>query len=931
MKSIKLFLLSLVCLVCVYGVSCSDVKLVNNGYENVVIAINPGIPEDPMLITKIQEMVRSASNFLYKATKHRAYFRDVKILLPITWSSQPHYQRPSTQSYEKANVIIANPHTQYGDDPYTLQYGQCGDKGRYIHFTQNFMLNDSLIQVYGERGSVLVHEWAHLRWGVFDEYNDLAPFYAVGDTYEATRCSKEIKGLKVSCSEVSCGACDPSTGLPDTDCNFFPDQNQVTSTSIMYTTGLPGVVDFCDNKTHNREAPNMQNKMCDERSTWDVISKSDDFKNNHPTNITSLEPKFTFLHAKDRVLCLVLDTSGSMDSKNRIERLRQAAGIFLLQIIEDQSYVGIVGFHSYATEIQELTVIESEDSRKKLKNLLPKIASGGTNICAGVQAGFQVLRSDDGVTNGDEIVLLTDGEDGGISNCFSEVKQSGAVIHTIALGLNAAIELEQLSSMTGGLQYAATDKLDENGLVDAFTGLVSGNGDMSQQSIQLESSGKSIASNDWFNGTVFIDKSVGKNTFFVITWETYTPQMFIRDPNGKLYRNGNFEMDRVLLTARLPIPGLAHSGAWMYSIQNGAGMPQVVTITVTSRAADENIPPVTVNAHLNQDTTSYPKPLIIFAEVSQGFLPVVGANVTATVERAEGQPVNLELLDNGGGADAVRNDGVYSRYFIEFLGNGRYTIKVSVQGKDGIVRLTTRKQSHAMYIPGYVQNGQIHPNPPKPPVDRNDSQIQLGSFNRVKTAGACVVSQVPDKTPPDMFPPSKIKDLRAAIVGDAIQLKWTAPGDDLDQGTASFYEIKLSKSFTQLRDDFPNAQSVNTTGLKPRVANSEESFTVSENIELKNGTVIYFAIRAFDKENQSSALSNIAQAALILASPPPTSQPVQTIEPTQPHNSVVINISEILVIVGIVVIVVSLIISITVCVVTKKRQGRVSPSEEMYS
>ncbi|XP_043554610.1 calcium-activated chloride channel regulator 4-like [Chiloscyllium plagiosum] len=255
-----------------------------------------------------------------------------------------------------------------------------------------------------------------------------------------------------------------------------------------------------------------------------------------------------------------------------------------------------------------------------------------------------------------------------------------------------------------------------------------------------------------------------------------------------------------------------------------------------------------------------------------------------------------------------------------------------------------------MYIPGYVQNGQIHPNPPKPPVDRNDSQIQLGSFNRVKTAGACVVSQVPPGPPSDVFPPSKINDLRAAIVGDAIQLKWTAPGDDLDQGTASFYEIKFSKSFAQLRDDFPNAQSVSTTDLKPKVANSEESFTVSQNIELKNGTVIYFAIRAFDKGNQSSALSNIAQAALILASPPPTLQPTQSskptqssqatqssqttqssqatqsFQPTQPHNSVVINISEILVIVGIVVIVVSLIISITVCVVTKKRQGRVSPS-----
>lgn len=26
-------------------------------------------------------------------------------------------------------------------------------------------------------GKVLVHEWAHLRWGVYDEFDDGQPFY----------------------------------------------------------------------------------------------------------------------------------------------------------------------------------------------------------------------------------------------------------------------------------------------------------------------------------------------------------------------------------------------------------------------------------------------------------------------------------------------------------------------------------------------------------------------------------------------------------------------------------------------------------------------------------------------------------------------------------------------------------------------------------
>lgn len=57
-------------------------------------------------------------------------------------------------------------------------------------------------------------------------------------------------------------------------------------------------------------------------------------------------------------------------------------------------------------------------------------------------------------TDGAEIVLLTDGEDNTLSACFNDVKQSGAIIHTVALGPSAAKELEELSKMTGEGQSA---------------------------------------------------------------------------------------------------------------------------------------------------------------------------------------------------------------------------------------------------------------------------------------------------------------------------------------------------------------------------------------------------------------------------------------------------------------------------------------------
>lgn len=70
---------------------------------------------------------------------------------------------------------------------------------------------------------------------------------------------------------------------------------------------------------------------------------------------------------------------------------------------------------------------------------------------------------------------------------------------------------------------------------------------------------------------------------------------------------------------------------------------------VTTRAVSLTEPPVTVKPYLSKDSSTYSNPLIIYAEVSQGFLPVFGAKVIATVEPEVGNPVVLDLLDNGAG------------------------------------------------------------------------------------------------------------------------------------------------------------------------------------------------------------------------------------------------------------------------------------------
>lgn len=78
------------------------------------------------------------------------------------------------------------------------------------------------------------------------------------------------------------------------------------------------VVEFCNEGTHNQEAPNLQNQVCSLRSTWDVIKDSSDL--NHSLPVPGVElpapPTFSLLQAGDRVVCLVIDVSRKMAEVN---------------------------------------------------------------------------------------------------------------------------------------------------------------------------------------------------------------------------------------------------------------------------------------------------------------------------------------------------------------------------------------------------------------------------------------------------------------------------------------------------------------------------------------------------------------------------------------------------------------------------------------
>ncbi|KAG9483189.1 hypothetical protein GDO78_009245 [Eleutherodactylus coqui] len=633
----------------------------------------------------------------------------------------------------------------------------------------------------------------------------------------------------------------------------------------MYGQALEPVHAFCKENSHNKEAPNQQNKLCNRKSTWEVIMNSPDMKTSTPLANTNIpDPTFSLLQFKDRVVTLVLDVSGSMGSFDRIARLYQASEVYIMQIVESGSHVGIVTFSDVATVQSQLVKIVDTFQREKLKQLLPKVAGGGTTICAGVRSGFEVNKGYDGSTYGTEIVLLTDGEDSGISSCHEEVRTSGAIIHTIALGDKADPGLEQLANITGGLRLSVTDKVDTNGLIDSFSRIISGNGDTIQQSVQIESTATTIPPNQCLTGKVTIDNTVGNDTFFLVTWTSAIPGIVLRDPKGKEYKDGQFVSDATSKSARLTIPGTAEKGDWQYSLCNTPSGEQVLGFTVNSRAANPNVAPIIAEAYMNADTASFPSPIIVYAIVTQGFSPVLGTKVTATIEAQDGTIKTLELLDNGAGADIIKNDGIYSRYFTSYKGNGRYNLKVHVENQEKDSKATGPK-SGALYLPGVIKNGTLFANPPKPKPNIED--LNLGNFSRTASGGAIIVFGVPSGPLPDVFKPSKISDLSAFFESSLVVLTWTATGDDEDEGNATRYDLRMSLS-SELVDNFENGTAINISSLTPSPSGSTEVFRFTlRDITIKNGTVLYFVLVAIDKVNQTSDPSNLARAAFFLPAP----------------------------------------------------------------
>ncbi|XP_062500051.1 calcium-activated chloride channel regulator 1-like [Corticium candelabrum] len=722
---------------------------------------------------------------------------------------------------------------------------------------------------------MFVHEWGHLRWGLFDEYYQ--SFYGPDFDGRPARCVEKVQATRTSSGH-------------------WRFSTNGVSASMMWKQYYNDVVEFCDDSDnatvkHYRDANNAHNRFCNMKSSWEVMRESDDFAKgvNLPREISSVEPTFRVVRKKSAApaIVLVLDISNSMFLNGRIDSLRQAANTYINEIKEG-SFVGIVFFNNKAIIRRNLVQITDQKSRNKLINSLPSHDNLGglTSIGAAILKALGVLKH--ASTAKKQLVIATDGTetDGPYindENVQQSIEKAGVVIHTIGIGESADEKLSSLSDKTGGKAFFHDEKSDESsGLQEAVATIIEVDSNDEDPLYQLSRQMVTINSKAIYSGSVDFDDGIGQDTVFNLFWSSKKfrvkrLKLSVKSANGKVYKyrktRGPIYCNSNFMMCTLKVRGWTQPGKWTITVSNRDKIPISISWEVWSRKPTNAENAISLSTHLTRTDVSFPQLIVITASLMKGTRPVVDAVVTAIVTRPGAPPTHIHLQDNGAGADLMPFDGLYSATFTQFTVDGYYSVRVVAnQNNQNKPNFTLNEDFNNMMAAKQARLGFRYVADDLPPDYSNIIRVPepksgengdlLPAFQRIQVPGTFKVKNLP-LSEVDVFPPSRIVDLVGQVtLNNEVQLSWTAPGGDLDNGQASAYSIRVSDNFDDLVDKFNQQHELIPVSLlsspnfkinKPKMSGLKELVTFSSPVKAK---MVFVAVKTRDN-NQWSEISNV--------------------------------------------------------------------------
>ncbi|CAL4177136.1 unnamed protein product, partial [Meganyctiphanes norvegica] len=851
------------------AVSChlpGDLRLVDNGFEGLVVSISEDLPQQHcnQILHGLKFVMTDFSSELHKATEGRASLREVTVVLPRTWQTDI----LSCSLLDPVNSIavpttthlrVSNPHPVFGSNPWVQQSQGCGRHGDFIQLGGDLLratTNDS----YSHAAKLLMGVWPKFRWGVFDEHgydNDLL--------YPATYMDPISGEMRIN--------------------NCKDEQHPI-----------------CDEDNHVPEAPNKHNAQCQGKSAWDVIMASQDFKDKRNTATNSSEaliPKFYFVQAGEPRIIIVVEDTAVMNLQKRWDFIRKAVRRVVVYDMPDDTHVGVVVFNSVARTTASLALMDSvSDIRQRIGSSMPRNPSHVPEkhkcILCGIQEALRALDMDPQGADGATIILLTSGAGATPKREMDEMVRLStvrgiridAIIYPFTEQQTKLVNshgLEKLVSTTHGSIYSVMDEgVGNDSKINMMISLMNSLLAAVRKASLVSSSGASLIVHSKAypggvshvaRGSFTIDDSISSDARFAVYYYDITHvgnTLELITPSGNIMSSVNMqEEDGDANVIFMNIP-MTERGEWHYQVENRADSHQGLQIEVTSVESENRLIRLHIWTNVDSVNNTSSDPIIIYAEIKDGMLPILHAKVTAKVQRLgidtngnEHTPIYFYLQDNGlGDPDITGGDGVYSRYFPNIFHDNEslihYELSVTAHNINGLAikPLNNILSTSTQFF-----------------VEINDQSCcgksieyehvtHIPPFQRTEMFGVIGLLSKPFNE--DTVPPNRILDLWADINLELhkISFHWTAPGDDYDWGQAHHYEAVMAKSLSDAL--IFNGERINGMPT-PLTVGFEQSMAL---ITTRYDQFLYLVLRAVDEVGNHGEVSNIVS--IYVPRPPAT-------------------------------------------------------------
>uniref|UniRef100_A0A1I8J7Q7 VWFA domain-containing protein n=1 Tax=Macrostomum lignano TaxID=282301 RepID=A0A1I8J7Q7_9PLAT len=403
LKNVSTIFMTFLAAFCIQLDASSKLHLADDGYYNDLLVFVQ-IPADgnvqekhyAHLLHVLQTALREASDILEKLTHNvgrRLGFGEVSVLLPHSLGeklaelndSRLQLHPATWQRRENADFVVS-PDIKESDEG-VVNERVCGVQAEKVKLSTKSLESSN---IYRSVARTMALYFSQFRWGLFSEaplgdpiQKNKDPFNRVLSRLPSCNPDLQVKLEVASGSQTghSCKFGEPNCKIVVTEPAYS------NAASFLFAPYRAGVTRFCDadfkvsdpRHRHNKDAENLHNMNCHRRSAAEVIRDHEDFL--RPINsATTMNSNFNVrlvVEPKRRRLVIVMDTSGSMGSDNRMQSLIGAVNHYIAFTLETGSECALISFTGNPTVLQNFILVDSPAVRRQLMQSVSNLTTKG--------------------------------------------------------------------------------------------------------------------------------------------------------------------------------------------------------------------------------------------------------------------------------------------------------------------------------------------------------------------------------------------------------------------------------------------------------------------------------------------------------------------------------------------------------------------------